>query len=348
MRSSHSGAKYTRRYLIGRPLVAVFAVGVCLAGTPLRVQPQAVARGTTPTTRPEVWGFAAPWDPRSAATLAAHAPALRVVISGWLRLDTVSALPASAYRDTLRMPYGTKRYLLVTTYARDRFHPETIRRLAADRALRTRSAAAIALWAYQHRYRGIVLDFESLLPADSDALSAVVRAVVAAAHRRHVRPVTVAVPPADTLTYAARRLTAADLLLPMLYDQHWSTGAPGPIASPDWVRQLLAPWVTTAGASRLVAALPVYGYLWKARSAAAVLSFDDAQRQSAAAGVPLDRDSLSGTLHFTRADSAQGWVSDAMSLQRLMREADSAGVHRFALWRLGLEDPAIWPLLTAR
>ena len=69
------------------------------------------------------------------------------------------------------------------------------------------------------------------------------------------------------------------------------------------------------------------------------------RRQS---GVPLDRDSVSGTLHFTRPDSAQGWVSDAMSLQRLMREADSAGVHRFALWRLGLEDPAIWPLLGAR
>ena len=298
---------------------------------------------------PELWGFAAPWDPRSAATLAQHASALRVVVSGWLRLDTISALPVSAYRDTGSVPYGTRRYLLVTTYARDRFHPEIIRRLAADARLRTRSAAAIALWAYRHRYRGIVLDFESLTPADTTALSAVLASIVAAAHRRHVRPVTVAVPPADTLTFAPRRLAAADLLLPMLYDEHWSTGAPGPIASPSWVRQLLAPWVATAGASRLVVGLPVYGYLWKAPATATapapatVLSFGDAQREAASLGVTLGRDSASASLHYVRPDSAQAWVADAGLLHMLMGEAQDAGVHRFALWRLGLEDPAIWP-----
>jgi spore germination protein YaaH len=337
MKSSHSGAKYTCGYLIGRHL-AIAAAGLILAVSPSQARPQAAARPA----RPELWGFAAPWDPRSAATLAQHASALSVVISGWLRLDTVSAMPASAYPDTVAIPHGTRRYVLVTTYARDRFHPEIIRRLAADPALRTRAAAAIALWAYRHRYRGIVLDFEALTPADSSALSTVVRAVAIAAHRRHVRPVTVAVPPADTITYAARRLAAADLLLPMLYDEHWSTGAPGPIASPGWVRQLLAPWVATAGASRLVAGLPIYGYLWKAPAPATVLSFDDARQQAASAGVTLERDSASLTLHFTRADSAQGWVSDAQVLQVLMRGAESAGIRRFALWRLGLEDPAIW------
>jgi spore germination protein YaaH len=308
------------------------------------------ARAQAPpaTASPELWGFAAPWDPRSAATVAQHAAALRVVISGWLRLDTITALPVSAYRDTVPVPPGTRRFVLVTTYARDRFHPEIIRRLAADPALRTRSAAAIALWAYRHRYRGIVLDFESLAPADSNALSAAVRSIVAAAHRRHVRPVTVAVPPADTLTFAARRLTAADLLLPMLYDEHWSTGVPGPIASPGWVRQLLAPWVATAGASRLVAGLPVYGYLWKASAPATVLSFGDAQREAATLGVTLDRDSASASLHYIRPDSAQGWVADAELLHTLMRAAEDAGIHRFALWRLGLEDPAIWPAAKTR
>lgn len=308
------------------------------------------ARAQAPPATPprELWGFAAPWDPRSAATLAHHASALRVVISGWLRLDTISALPVSAYRDTIPVPPGTRRYILVTTYARDRFHPEIIRRLAADPALRTRSAAAIALWAYRHRYRGIVLDFESLAPADSNALSAVVGSIAAAAHRRHVRPVTVAVPPADTLTFAARRLSAADLLLPMLYDEHWSTGAPGPIASPGWVRQLLAPWVATAGVSRLVAGLPVYGYLWKTPAPATVLSFGDAQREAASLGVTLDRDSTSASLHYLRPDSAQGWVTDAELLRTLMREAQDAGIYRFALWRLGLEDPAIWPAAKVR
>jgi hypothetical protein len=29
-------------------------------------------------------------------------------------------------------------------------------------------------------------------------------------------------------------------------------------------------------------------------------------------------------------------------MRTLVSEAESLGVHRFALWRLGLEDPAIW------
>lgn len=295
--------------------------------------------------RTELWGFAAPWDPRSAATLARHGGALSAAISGWLRLDTASALPAPAYRDTMRVPLGTRRFLLVTTYARDRFHPETIRRLGADSGLRARAAADIATWATGHGYRGIVLDFEALTPADTTALSVVVKAIADAAHRRHIRPVTIAVPPADTLTYAARRLRGADLLLAMLYDEHWSTGLPGPIASPDWVQHLIGPWIAAAGASRIVAALPVYGYLWKPQAPTTVLSFADAQREAAAAGALLSRDSASGALHYARPDSAQGWVSDATQLDTLMRQTRAAGVHRFAFWRLGLEDPAIWRLL---
>jgi spore germination protein YaaH len=314
----------------------------CLAATTHAgaARPPHAARPAT--SRSELWGFVAPWDPRSAATVARHGDALSVAISGWMRLDTTSALPTPAYRDTIRVPLGTRRFLLVTTYARDRFHPEIIRRLGDDPALRARAAANIAAWAGRHGYRGIVLDFESLAPADTTALSAVVKAIADAAHRQRIRPVTVAVPPADTLTYAARRLRSADLLLAMLYDEHWSTGTPGPIASPDWVQRLIAPWVTAAGVSRIVAALPVYGYLWKPPNPATVLSFADAQRDAAVVGATWIRDSASLALHYARPDSAQGWVTDAALLDTLMRQTRATGVRRFALWRLGLEDPAIW------
>jgi hypothetical protein len=36
------------------------------------------------------------------------------------------------------------------------------------------------------------------------------------------------------------------------------------------------------------------------------------------------------------------WVTDAALLERLVAESKALGVRRFAMWRLGQEDPAIW------
>jgi spore germination protein YaaH len=293
----------------------------------------------------DVWAFTAPWDPRSAASVACVAPSLSVLISGWLRLDTLTAMPVPAYPDTTKVRRGPRRFLLVTTYQRDRFHRETITRLASDPDLRGRAAGAVADWAKGHGYQGLVLDFEGLSRDDTSALAIVVKTFVDSAHHRHVRPVTVAVVPTDTLVYAGRHLATADLLLAMLYDEHWASGPPGPIASPSWFRQALALRVAEVGAGRLVAGLPTYGYLWKSPAAAQVLSFSDAKQQAAQSGIPLSRDSASGMLHFLRSDSAEAWVADAQLTHALVASAESLGVRRFALWRLGLEDPGIWSAL---
>ena len=352
----HRGAKYIgghrprpgssswRRSLTAAGVAATLASLPTATGHAQAVAASSTANVSRPaaSSRREIWGFFAPWDPRSAASVAGHRRALSVVVSGWLRLDSLSGIPTLAYPDSVRSSARLRRFALVTTYSASRFHPEVVRMLGANAAARGRVAGAIAQLASRHGYRGLVLDFEALTPADTGALSAVVRAIADSAHRRGVRPVAIAVPPADTLVYGHRRLRSADLLLVMLYDQHWSTGSPGPIASPDWVRQYVATWVADAGARRVVAALPVYGYLWKGSPPAAVLSFSDALREAAAAGVPLSRDSASGSLFFVRSDSTQGWVSDAVLVRALVREAEAAGVHRFALWRLGLEDPALW------
>jgi spore germination protein YaaH len=310
--------------------------------------PCVAARSRLPV---DVWGFTAPWDDRSAASVHCHARALGAVISGWLRLDSLTSLPSAVYPDTLRLPAGTRRFALVTTYHGSRFHPETVARLGQDEAARGRVAGALARSASQHGYGGLVLDFEGLTRDDTTALELVVQSIADSAHQHHIRPVTIAVVPTDTLVFASRHLAAADLLVLMLYDEHWATGVPGPIASPAWVRQGLALRVADVGAARLVAALPAYGYIWRAPvpahppAPAGVLSFADAKRDAARMGFTLARDSASSTLHFGRPDSAQAWVVDARLTGSLVATAESLGVRRFALWRLGLEDPGIWEVL---
>ena len=296
------------------------------------------------------WGFTAPWDPRSAASTARHGASLDALVTGWVALDSTTGMPRAVYRDSAARADGASRparMMLVTSYAGERFHAEVVRALGAAAGARAASAGAVARLARDGGYRGIVLDLEALSTPDLSALVAVVRAVADSARALQVGPVAVAVPAADTAGYPSRALVAAgaDRLLVMLYDEHWSGSAPGPVASPEWARRQLATRVADVGASRIVASLPLYGYLWRPAAPADVVGYADAVRVAAQAGLPLDRDPASSTLRAGRPDGSQVWVADAGLLRVLVEDAERIGVREFALWRLGLEDPAVWDVI---
>ena len=106
----------------------------------------------------------------------------------------------------------------------------------------------------------------------------------------------------------------------MLYDEHWATSPPGPIATPEWVRRTLGQRFAAVGASRIVAALPLYGYLWRSNQPAQPLSFADARRAALEANVELQRDPASLSLHAIQPGSWELWMSDAQLLRALRAE----------------------------
>jgi spore germination protein YaaH len=325
----------TRRAL--RRAVRVSALGACAALAACAALP-------TGARRTAFWAFTAPWDPRSAASVVAHAGALDYVVTGWIALDTTTGAPLALFPDTVGARARVPRAMaLVTSYLGDRFHPETIRLLAASDGARAATAGAVARLAAAARYRGLVLDFEGLRHDDVPGLVAVVRAIADSARARGVAPIVVAVPAPDTSGYPAAALAPpADFVLVMLYDEHWATSPPGAIAEPTWVRQHLGTRVAEVGADRIVAGLPTYGYQWRPATPAVAIGYDDARRLAAERGVPLARDAATATLRAAQPGEWELWVSDAGLLRILVRVARDAGVSRIALWRLGLEDPAVW------
>ena len=297
----------------------------------------------------ELWGFTGPWDPRSAQSVRNFGARLDVLVTGWIALDSATALPIAPalYPDTVRTTRrGVTRFAMVTSWHGQRFHPTTIRRLGRDRKLLAEVASSVSREAREQRYSGLVIDFEGLERGDVESLVTVVREISTAAKRAGVRRVAIAIPAIDTAAYPARRLLeAADLALVMLYDQHWSTSPPGAISDPAWVRQALALRVAEAGAERLVAGFPTYGYRWVAGRPTELLSFADAQRITLGNGTPLRRDAATKTLTASKPGSWELWVTDAALLRGLLSDAAAAGVRRAALWRLGQEDPGLWHVL---
>ena len=296
---------------------------------------------------PEFWAFTGPWDRESDASVRANAHHLRAVVTGWITLDSASARPIlpSDYPDTIRlMGRAPQRMAIVTSWHKDRFHPNTIRTLARDPKRLAAASHAVAREARRAKYSGLVLDFEALEPSDITALRTVVRAFTDSAHANGVRTVSLAIPALDTVAYPTRPLLAiVDYIIPMLYDQHWSTSEPGPISSPDWVKQALAVRLRGVDPSRVVAGLPVYGYRWiRGKSAAEDISFADAQRLTHESGVTLSRDGDSRTMRAVKPNAWELWVTDAELLRQLVRDVESLGVRRIAFWRLGQEDSTMW------
>ena len=292
----------------------------------------------------EVWGFTAYWDTASTGSIARNGRALDALVTTWIALDTAGGLPQVLYTDpasSTRVP--AHRLALVTSYLHPAFRPTTIRRLAANPRMLQRVAGSVATTMAAAQHRGAVLDFEALEAGDLPALLSVVRTIADTLHARRLGPVVIAIPAADSLAYPGRALLDAgvDFILPMLYDQHWAGGEPGPVAEPGWVEETLRARVKEVGAERIIAGLPLYGYRWSAPGKGVTVTIPEL-RAGGDSAVPLVRDSTTGSLRASLPGGGEVWVTDAALLRDLMNVVERHGVHRFALWYVGQEDPAIW------
>lgn len=302
-------------------------------------------------TQTSLWVFTAPWDLRSDSALAAGVAPNATIVSGWIALDSAGGAPTALFADTVVASPTRRgpRFALVTSYLGDRFHPEAVRILAADPVRRARAADVVESLVRAGAYEGVVLDFEALEARDTLDLALVAGALAAASRRGGAREVALAVPALDTLAFAPRHLLPrVDRLLVMLYDQHWMGSEPGPVAARDWARAALKPWVALAGADRLVAALPLYGYHWRADAPTDVVGWHDLQRLARESGAEIGRDSASESLRLQMGTRGEAWLTDGAVLATMAADVRALGVRTIALWRLGLEDPAVWTALGAR
>jgi spore germination protein YaaH len=288
------------------------------------------------------WGFSAPWDPRSAQTIAEHSDKLAVLVSGWIAFDSVTFRPAALYADTVKSDAGS-RFALVTTFQGDRFHPDILRGLAGEPRALAAAAGAIGALVDSGKYSGVVLDLEGLTARDLDVLLAATKAFADSSRSHGAATIVAAVPAADTAAYpSALLLSSVSFIMPMLYDEHWSGSAPGPVSDPTWAMRYLSARVAEVGATKIIAAFPVYGYRWRSNAQTEIVSYSDAQRLAQTTNTALSRDPASGSLHALSPQGWEMWVSDRALLDTLVAHSRRIGVRNFALWRLGLEDPAIW------
>jgi spore germination protein YaaH len=197
-------------------------------------------------------------------------------------------------------------------------------------------------------FDGLQIDFENIPARDGGAFLSFLAELRAglkgkmftiALHAR-TRPI-----PNDVEDYAKIK-TLVDRILIMAYDEHWSTSAPGPIASMAWCKNVADYALRVIGREKLIMGIPFYGRAWgninpsKAyvySGIETVLSDNKVTEVRREKGIP--------TFDYEVPVAVKVYYEDDFSLSLRMDMYAAMGVNAVGFWRLGQETRAVWSLM---
>jgi spore germination protein YaaH len=134
-------------------------------------------------------------------------------------------------------------------------------RMLADHKARANAIAQLFAYVQAHHFDGVSIDFEEIPPKAHADFRRFMAELYAVFHPQGLQ-VSVNVPASDPAFDYRTLAASADELILMVYDEHWSTGAPGPIASLPWFAEVLRERARDVPADKMIVAIGGYAYDW--------------------------------------------------------------------------------------
>jgi spore germination protein YaaH len=297
----------------------------------------------------EVVAFHVPWDPASAPDLAAHKDRIDVFAPQWVALvaadGTLRVTPDPAAQAVLKAAPGVAVMPVLSNTHDGIWDTAAASAMLASPGARAKVIARLTALAKARGWAGYVFDFENLTPAGVAAYPGFVAQARKALGPQGRKTWVTAFLSADPDTVIKPLAAASDRLVLMAYDECWSTSTPGPVAGEDWLEAVLPVKLAGIDPGKAMLAVGTYGYDWPVGKPATVTGVAAAQALAASKGVAVAHDPASANAVFRYQDKGQKhtvWMTDAHVWAYELAAARAAGLKGLAVWRLGLEDPAIW------
>lgn len=235
------------------------------------------------------------------------------------------------------------RVAVVTSFQGSRYHPETVRALAADSQALGATAGAVASLARAMTARAVVIDLQAMTPNDIRGLVQVTRAFADSARAYVLGPIGFVVPAADTAGYPGMLIArTANLIVVRLEGEHRPGTSPGAFASEQWLARHVGARAAEVGASRVVAELPVTGYRWSRDGSASRITYRQALAAVLTEGTAFRRDPASRALQAASTrDGWEIWINDHETIEFLISTARKSGVNRFLVTGMDGADPEV-------
>lgn len=239
----------------------------------------------------------------------------------------------------------------------NRLNQENTKALLASSAKTSAAITEVVQLAQKYGLDGINLDFENVAPTDRKAFTAFVTGL-AKQLRDQGMTLSVDVSPdlgtdwTEAFDYAAIG-EQADYVVLMGYDEHWTGGTAGSVASLPWVRSGLDTLLEEVDAPKVILGMPLYTRDWTVNPSGAAQSSEDLRlgeqmQRVSAFGLRPGWNSRLGqyvTSYVSGGKTHQIWLEDSRSLSAKYSMALERNIAGFAYWHIGGETADIWPAL---
>lgn len=194
------------------------------------------------------------------------------------------------------------------------------------------------------KFDGVQIDFESIASEDRDAFLDFLTTLKSRLEAGKV--LSVALPARRTTindAYSYSRISAiADKIFIMTYDQHWSTGSPGSVASVSWCTDVIRYASCEIPADKLVMGIPFYGRSWQDKSHNRAIRNKNLQDMLSKDDIVKEYSDDSGyRIVFKDIIDVILYCDDIKAI-RAKLELYKQFVNSVGFWRLGFESPEVW------
>lgn len=305
--------------------------------------------------QPVVFGFYVNWDPASKTSLRTNLQHLTHLVPEWFTLLNGSGdIDDESDPEVIRICEDAHLPVLgLVTNFRNGWQAADLHRLLNSDQARQNLIDNLVTNAREHRFAGMLIDFEQARATDRDKLVSLVREAKQRFEAEHL-VLAEAVPPDDS-AYDLKALAAdLDYVVPMVYDEHYQSGEPGPIASEDWFENQLDHLAKVLPPAKTVVGVGNYGYDWIiGGKSAAEASFQQVASAAAmnGAAVTWSDDLENPVLRYTSKQSEtrhEIWFLDAVTALNQIQAVNRENFRGIGIWRMGAEDADMWNALPGR
>jgi spore germination protein YaaH len=292
--------------------------------------------------------FYEPSDSNSFLSLKENKSKINMLLTECMFIDPVADtifLNKNFYGAEFIRNSGIKTLAMLANIYGDRFNGNTLHRILNHPAKRDRFINDIVRIVRANHFNGVNIDFEEINEKSDEPLINFARALYNKMHPLGLM-VTMDVAPFNE-DYNVKELGKYnDHLFLMAYDQHNDSSKPGPISSIPWIKKVISDEVKHQSPDKFILCIAGYGYDWPERGKGKTISYEDARALCMKKKVKVDFDKVTFNLNFSYKDHHrtihQVYFTSAVTNKETIKIAHSSGMAGVALWRLGMEDQAIW------
>jgi cellulose synthase/poly-beta-1,6-N-acetylglucosamine synthase-like glycosyltransferase/peptidoglycan/xylan/chitin deacetylase (PgdA/CDA1 family)/spore germination protein YaaH len=299
--------------------------------------------------QPLVFGYYVNWDPSSMVSLRLNLSRLTHLVPEWLILaNSAGDLDDQTDPTTVRIAADAHLPILaMLTNFRDGWQAKDLHSVLTNADSRKDLIDNIYNNLVEHKFAGVSIDFEQLGTKDREPMVRFMEELHAKLHPSGLL-LTQSVPVEDP-AYDLRRLAQIDdYVIPMVYDEHYQSGEPGPVASQDWFEKKLDELAKALPENKTVIGIGNYGYDWVIGGRGSTeVAYDDVMAAAQQNKTPIawDERMQSPVLRYeANGTRHEVWFLDAVTALNQVRAAGDSGFRGVALWRMGAEDPEFWTL----